>query len=258
MDLDVLALSRAQFALTIMFHYLFPPLSIGLGLLLVLAEGIYLRTGDRHYESLARFFTKLYAVNFAIGVATGIVMEFQFGTNWATYSRFVGDVFGSALAAEGMPAGYRFEPDPNVVAASVMGASTWAVLALTCHIELFTQAHYRASIAPDEGLSALYKDVFLFHWKEESQHALLDELEWERENDRISLAERDRAVDDLIALVGAVDGILQVQSRADASYFVGTSDRVLTQQQADVVVQALGHKAAVVQAGEGVRERRLF
>lgn len=102
MDLDVLALSRAQFALTIMFHYLFPPLSIGLGLLLVLAEGIYLRTGDRHYESLARFFTKLYAVNFAIGVATGIVMEFQFGTNWATYSRFVGDVFGSALAAEGI------------------------------------------------------------------------------------------------------------------------------------------------------------
>lgn len=102
MELDVVMLSRAQFALTIMFHYLFPPLSIGLGACLVVAEGIYLRTKDRAYESIARFFTRLFSVNFAIGVATGIVMEFEFGTNWATYSRFVGDVFGSALAAEGI------------------------------------------------------------------------------------------------------------------------------------------------------------
>lgn len=102
MELDVVLLSRIQFALTIMFHYLFPPLSIGLGILLVFMEGIYLRTGDKQYEKMTRFFTKLFAVNFALGVATGIVMEFQFGTNWATYSRFVGDVFGSALAAEGI------------------------------------------------------------------------------------------------------------------------------------------------------------
>jgi cytochrome d ubiquinol oxidase subunit I len=102
MDLDVVVLSRAQFALTIMFHYLFPPLSIGLGACLVVAEGLYLRTKDRSYESIARFFTRLFAVNFAVGVATGLVMEFEFGTNWATYSRFVGDVFGSALAAEGI------------------------------------------------------------------------------------------------------------------------------------------------------------
>jgi len=102
MELDVVTLSRAQFALTIMFHYLFPPLSIGLGACLVVAEAIYLRTKDRAYESIARFFTRLFAVNFAVGVATGIVMEFEFGTNWATYSRFVGDVFGSALAAEGI------------------------------------------------------------------------------------------------------------------------------------------------------------
>ena len=102
MDLDVVLLSRAQFALTIMFHYLFPPLSIGLGAAMVVAEGMFLRSGDRELESLARFFTKLFAVNFAVGVATGIVMELEFGTNWATYSRFVGDVFGSALAAEGI------------------------------------------------------------------------------------------------------------------------------------------------------------
>lgn len=102
MELDVVMLSRIQFALTIMFHYLFPPLSIGLGILLVFMEGMFLKTGDKQYENMTRFFTKLFAVNFALGVATGIVMEFQFGTNWATYSRFVGDVFGSALAAEGI------------------------------------------------------------------------------------------------------------------------------------------------------------
>jgi cytochrome d ubiquinol oxidase subunit I len=85
-----------------MFHYLFPPLTIGLGMLMVLAEGLWLKTKDPLYESVAFFWTRLFAVNFAMGVATGIVMEFEFGTNWATYSRFVGDVFGSALAAEGI------------------------------------------------------------------------------------------------------------------------------------------------------------
>ncbi|MEA2080278.1 MAG: hypothetical protein U9P00_10555, partial [Pseudomonadota bacterium] len=104
--------------------------------------------------------------------------------------------------------------------------STWAVLGLTCHIELFTQAHYKQSIEPDAELSELYKDVFLFHWREESQHAILDELEWRRENDRLSDNERDRAVDDLIDLVVAVDGILQSQSEADANYFCMIAGRV--------------------------------
>ena len=99
---DVLFLSRLQFAFTIMFHYIFPPLSIGLGWVMVLTEGLYLKTGDPQYETVTRFLTKVFAVNFAMGVATGIVMEFEFGTNWATYSRYVGDVFGSALAAEGI------------------------------------------------------------------------------------------------------------------------------------------------------------
>ena len=102
MELDLAVLSRLQFALTIMFHYLFPPLTIGLGMLMVAAEGMWLKTRDPLYESIAFFWTRLFAVNFAMGVATGIVMEFEFGTNWATYSRFVGDVFGSALAAEGI------------------------------------------------------------------------------------------------------------------------------------------------------------
>ena len=99
-------------------------------------------------------------------------------------------------------------PRANDVAWLVLGKSTWAVLALTCMIELFTQAHYRESIAWDGNLSALYKDVFLFHWKEESQHAILDELEWRRENAALTRGERDAAVDDLIELVGAVDGML--------------------------------------------------
>ena len=124
------------------------------------------------------------------------------------------------MAAAGMPAGYTFLPQPNDVANVVLGKSTWAVLGLTLDIELFTQAHYRSSIEPDAQLSPLWKDVFLFHWKEESQHAILDELEWKRENEQLSAAERDAAVDQLIELVAAVDGILQVQAKADAAYFV--------------------------------------
>lgn len=99
---DVVLLSRIQFALTIAFHYLYPPLSIGLGLFLVLVEARYLRTGDPLWRQVARFWTRVFALTFAIGVATGLVMEFEFGTNWSRYSRFVGDVFGSALAAEGI------------------------------------------------------------------------------------------------------------------------------------------------------------
>jgi cytochrome bd ubiquinol oxidase subunit I len=100
--MDVEILSRIQFAFTISFHYIYPPLSIGLGLMMVIFEGTYIRTHIKMYEQLARFWTKIFAITFGLGVATGIVMEFEFGTNWATYSRFVGDVFGSALAAEGI------------------------------------------------------------------------------------------------------------------------------------------------------------
>lgn len=100
MDVEILA--RIQFAFTVAFHYIYPPLSIGLGLIMVIMEGMYLRTREQVYEQMARFWTRIFALTFAIGVATGIVMEFEFGTNWATYSRFVGDIFGSALAAEGI------------------------------------------------------------------------------------------------------------------------------------------------------------
>ena len=116
------------------------------------------------------------------------------------------------MAAAGMPAGYSFKPQPNDVANAVLSKSTWAVLGLTLDIELFTQAHYRSSIEPDANLSDLWKDVFLFHWKEESQHAIMDELEWRREHAQLTEMERDQGVTDLIELVAAVDGIVQLQA----------------------------------------------
>ncbi len=100
--MDVAFLARLQFALTIAFHYVFPPMSIGLGVVLVVLEAFWLKTRDPLAEQTARFWTKVFGLVFAMGVATGIVMEFEFGTNWSTYSRFVGDVFGSPLAAEGI------------------------------------------------------------------------------------------------------------------------------------------------------------
>ena len=132
-----------------------------------------------------------------------------------------------AKVAPGMPPGYVFVPEPNQVANAVLAASTWAVLALTCDIELFSQAHYRSSIEPDDALDPLWKDVFLFHWREESQHAILDELEWQREDARLNEQQRDIAVDELIGLVGAVDGIVQMQAKADAAYFARTAGRAI-------------------------------
>ena len=140
-----------------------------------------------------------------------------------------------AMIAPGMPAGYAVMPQPNEVAEVVLSRSTWAVLALTCHIELFTQAHYRESIEPDAALSELWKDVFRFHWMEESQHAILDELEWQREDEKLAPAERDQGVSDLIALVGAVDGLLQMQAKADTEYFLRVCGRSFDETQREKI-----------------------
>ena len=135
------------------------------------------------------------------------------------------------MAAAVMPAGYQFSPDPDAVAKVVLSKSTWAVLALTLDIELFTQMHYRQSIEPDDNLSPLFKDVFLYHWKEESQHAIIDELEWLKCDRNTSSAERDRGVNEFIELVAAVDGILQHQASADARYFADTCNRRLSSEE---------------------------
>ncbi len=129
------------------------------------------------------------------------------------------------MLEETLPTGYEVTADANDVAEAVLSKSSWAVLALTMFIELFTQLHYRESIAPDAELSELFKDVFLFHWREESQHAILDELEWRRIDGDLTDTERDGAVDEFIELVAAVDGILQVQAAADANYFAATCGR---------------------------------
>ena len=160
------------------------------------------------------------------------------------------------MLAAHMPAGYVCVPQPNEVAAVVLSKSTWAVLALVCLIELFTQAHYRQSIDPESNLSDLWKDVFLFHWREDSQHAILDELEWLREDARLTEAQRDQAVDDTIALVGAVDSILQAQSTADAAYFFahcsGRYDNADRQRVAEIVLKAYRWQYIV----SGVQEPR--
>jgi hypothetical protein len=130
-----------------------------------------------------------------------------------------------AMIGSQLPTGYRQVAEPNDVARAVLSASTWSVLALTCHIELFVQSHYAESIAPHQELCPLFRDVFKFHWRDESRHVVLDELEWQNEHAKLSPIERERAVNDLLALVAAVDGILQAQAAADADYFIRNAPR---------------------------------
>jgi len=99
-DPGIVELSRLQFALTALYHFLFVPLTLGLSLLLAIMESVYVMTGRRIWRTMTRFWGTLFGINFAMGVATGITMEFQFGTNWSYYSQYVGDVFGAPLAIE--------------------------------------------------------------------------------------------------------------------------------------------------------------
>lgn len=139
------------------------------------------------------------------------------------------------MAGQTMPAGYTYLPQPNDVARAVLAASSWAVLGLICHIEIFVLHHYHSSIEPEQQICPLWKDVFLHHAREESQHAIIDEMEWLREDAKLTDQERDKAVDDLIALVGAVDGILRLQSDADAGYFLLAAGRAFTSEEAEAV-----------------------
>ena len=102
--MDVVTLSRLQFGLTAMYHFLFVPLTLGLSVLLAIMESIYVTTGRTIWRDMVKFWGMLFGINFAMGVATGITMEFQFGTNWAYYAHYVGDIFGAPLAIEGLMA----------------------------------------------------------------------------------------------------------------------------------------------------------
>jgi hypothetical protein len=123
------------------------------------------------------------------------------------------------LAELALPAGYTMTADPDATAAAMLRKSSWAVLALTCFVEIFTQAHYVHSIREEGELSSLFKDVFYYHWIEEAQHATLDELEWQRVHDAMHPTEIEAGVADFIDLVRMLDRILQEQASADGEYF---------------------------------------
>lgn len=129
------------------------------------------------------------------------------------------------LAGHGMPAGYAFRPRATDLGDMLLGRSTWAAIGLTLGVELFTLAHYRATLEREEGLCALWKDVLLCHWKEELQHAILHELEWRNEDSRLTFTQRDEAVRDFIAIAGALDAMLQVQALSDSTYFADNAGR---------------------------------
>ncbi len=161
-----------------------------------------------------------------------------------------------ALCAMGMPGGYKFLPQPNDVAAVVLGKSTWSVLALTCHIELFVLQHFRHAIEPDAELSDLWKDVFTHHAREEAQHAILDELEWKRENATLTPEARDQGVTDLIDLVGAVDGILQMVASNDRDYFVRAAGKIFSAEQSKAIGDAFLAAYRYQYIVSGVQDKR--
>ena len=148
----------------------------------------------------------------------------------------------TAMAAT-MPAGYAIElAEASDFLRAVSGASPWAALVLMLDIELFTQAHYRASIAPAVEICPLWKDVFLMHWKEEAQHATIDELELQREDARLAAAARDAALDEFLGLVDALDRLLQARAKADAAWFETLATRHYGAEQQEAV-EALVLKA---------------
>ena len=126
-----------------------------------------------------------------------------------------------------MPLGYSFLPDPVVVAGMIQRRSAWSVLALSCLVDLLVRTHYRLSIDPDPALDSQWQDVFHVRWEDESPRGALNELQWRGANTQLDDAGRDRAVGDLIGLIGLLDGILQAQARADAGYFSLASGRKL-------------------------------
>lgn len=168
----------------------------------------------------------------ALGDQTKLEALFRFGTEEMKHQSLFRRI--ESMMADVMPSGYRLVADPDEVADVVLGKSTWAVLCLTLHIELFTQAHYRQSIEPDAELSELYKDVFLHHWQEESQHAIIDELEFLRHNELLDADARDRAVGDFVELVVAIDGILRAQAASDAQYLLAVDSTARSARSEDV------------------------
>lgn len=132
------------------------------------------------------------------------------------------------LTAERMPSGYAFLYNPDEFGPVVLSKSSWSVMALILHIELFTQLHYKESIATDDQLSPLFRDVFLYHWKEESQHAIMDELEWRRLDVDLNEREKSHGVEHFIDLMNALCEVTTTQADSDSNYFLSNLDRRLS------------------------------
>lgn len=163
--MDVEFLSRIQFAFTVTFHYIYPPLSIGLSLALIMMEGMYLKTKDPLWEKLTKFWLKVFALTFALGVGTGIPLQFSLGTNWSRYSRFTGDVFGSVIGAEGffaflIEAGFlgillfgwnKVKPKVHFIATIMvsLGAHFSALWIVSANSWMHTPAGYRLAVESD-------------------------------------------------------------------------------------------------------------
>ena len=160
------------------------------------------------------------------------------------------------LADFALPAGYRMTADPDSAAAAMLRKSTWAVLALTCFVEIFTQAHYVHSIRDDADLSPLFKDVFYYHWVEEVQHATLDEMEWQRVHLAMKPDAIDAAVKDLVELVRMLDGILQTQASADGEYFCSCAGVYLDRERCNAVKACLLKAYRLQYIVSGVRIER--
>lgn len=152
-----------------------------------------------------------------------------------------------------MAPGYVRTADPDKVARSVLSKSTWAVLALTCNVELFTQSHYHESIASDGGLCPVFRDVFRYHWLEECQHAMIDEIEWQCEDRKLLDVERDSAVDDLIALFGAIDETISRQAAADTEYFFSQCRRPFAMEARQLIRESVLRAYRWQYIGSGVR-----
>lgn len=161
-----------------------------------------------------------------------------------------------AMMAAGMPGGYRFVPPPNAVTKAMLARGRWAVLGLMLHLELVSQAHFRSSMEPDPELSILWKDVFLFHWKEEAQHAIVDELEWRRVHAGLDEAARAEGVAQLVELFAAMDQTVRMQANADADYFCANAGGPFGPAEAAAVRHALARAYQWQYIVTGIEEPR--
>jgi cytochrome d ubiquinol oxidase subunit I len=143
--MNIVLLSRWQFALTTIYHFFFVPLTLGLGIFVAILETLYVKTGKLEYKRLTQFWGKLFLINFAMGVVTGIVMEFQFGMNWSSYSRFVGDIFGAPLAIESLLA---FFLESTFLGVWIFGWDRLSKKLFACHVVGGNRQHLKCFLDP--------------------------------------------------------------------------------------------------------------